>query len=219
MTGFAYYNTPAHQVQPAQPAVRTYMADANALDNTFASCTCTFGHPPHHYHLSLTSSARPILLNPGSTGSASTLASASSKMDKSSSVTSLLRIRTADSGPGIAGPSIMDLNVRIWILKRCPFFDFFLDGHCPIHDPHPVEHENLGTNQRFLVKGVGLFSKGGGGSVGVEKSHWIFCQKGRFSDSSASTSMRRKKDVTTPTSKSLRNHGHFATSPGKRPRS
>ena len=58
--------------------------------------------------------------------------------------------------------------------KRCPFFDFFLDGHCPIHDPHPVEHENLGTNQRFLVKGVGLFSKGGGGSVGVEKAREIF---------------------------------------------
>jgi hypothetical protein len=48
--------------------------------------------------------------------------------------------------------------------KRCLFFDFLFDVHCPIHDPHPVEYENLGTNQQFLVNGVGSFHKGGGGS-------------------------------------------------------
>jgi len=41
-------------------------------------------------------------------------------------------------------------------------FDVFLDEHCPIHDPYPVEHENSGTNRRFFVKGLGSFSKGGG---------------------------------------------------------
>jgi hypothetical protein len=43
---------------------------------------------------------------------ASTLASASSKMDVPYSVTSILRV-----GSSIWGPSIIGLNVRIWILK------------------------------------------------------------------------------------------------------
>ena len=41
-TEFAYYHTSAHQVQPSQPSGRTHMANANALENTFASCTFFF---------------------------------------------------------------------------------------------------------------------------------------------------------------------------------
>ena len=63
-------------------------------------------------------------------------------------------------------------------------FDFFFDGHCPIHDPHPVEHENTGTYERFLVKGVGSFFQGGGGS------NWALTWA-RGENSSASTSRRR----------------------------
>ena len=58
--------------------------------------------------------------------------------------------------------------------KRCPLIDFFFHGHCPIHDPHPVEHENPGTNQGFLVKGVGLFSKWGGGSNWEDTKRGVF---------------------------------------------
>ena len=36
------------------------------------------------------------------------------------------------------------------------------DRNCPFHDPHPAEHQKPGTNRRFLVKGLGSFSKGGG---------------------------------------------------------
>ena len=47
---------------------------------------------------------------------------------------------------------------------------------------------NPGTNQRFLVKGLGSFSKGGGVVIG----HLLVCQKGGISEnSSASTSRRR----------------------------
>jgi len=70
-------------------------------------------------------------------------------------------------------------------------FDFFFDGHCPIHDPHPVEHQNPGTNQRFLVKGVGSFSKG----VGVGIGHSIVCQKGGFSENSSASTSRRRESV------------------------
>ena len=72
-------------------------------------------------------------------------------------------------------------------VKGAHYLTFF-DGHCPIHDPHPVEHENPCSNRRFLVKGVGTFSKGGG------SKNWAHtrCQNGGFSEnSSASTSMRR----------------------------
>jgi len=68
-------------------------------------------------------------------------------------------------------------------------FDFFFDGHCPIHDPHPVEHENPGTNQRFLVKGVGLFSKG----VGLVIGHSLVCQKGGFSENSSASTREQKQ--------------------------
>jgi len=52
----------------------------------------------------------------------------------------------------------------------------------------PVEYEDTGTNRRYLVKGVGSFSKGGGVLIGQSS----LCQKGGFSvNSSASTSRRR----------------------------
>ena len=70
-------------------------------------------------------------------------------------------------------------------------FDFFVDGHYRIHDPHPVEHENSGTNQQFLVKGVGSFSKG----VGVVIGHLLVCQKGGFSENSSASTSRRKDGV------------------------
>ena len=66
-------------------------------------------------------------------------------------------------------------------------FDFFVDGHYRIHDPHPVEHENSGTNQQFLVKGVGSFSKG----VGVVIGHLLVCQKGGFSENSSASTSRK----------------------------
>jgi len=68
-------------------------------------------------------------------------------------------------------------------------FDFFFDGHCPIHDPHPVEHENTGTYERFLVKGVGSFFQGGGGSnwALISLPERVFLKQ----NSSASTSKRR----------------------------
>ena len=57
--------------------------------------------------------------------------------------------------------------------KRCLLFDFLFHGHGPIHEPHPVKHENR-TNQQYLVKGVGSFPKGGGGS------NWALTSKGGF---------------------------------------
>ena len=59
--------------------------------------------------------------------------------------------------------------------------------HCPIHGPHPVEHENPGTNQRFLLKGVGSFSKG----MGVVIRH----KKGKDSENSSASTSRRRDGV------------------------
>jgi len=70
---------------------------------------------------------------------------------------------------------------------RCPLFDFFFDGH----DPHRVEHENPGTNKRFLGKGVGSFSKG----VGVVIGHLLVCQKGGFSEENSSASTIRREET------------------------
>jgi len=70
-------------------------------------------------------------------------------------------------------------------MLRCPLFDIFLDGHCPIHDPNP------GTNQRFLVKGVGSFFKG----VGVVIGHLLVCKKVGFSENSSASTSRRRDGV------------------------
>jgi len=98
------------------------------------------------------------------------------------SVTQFLRV-----GQGVGSFKLRSTNKRLKSsllnTKQCPLFDLFFDEQCPFHDPYPVEHENPGTNRRFLVKGVGSFSKGGGVLIG---------QKGGVSiNSSASTSRRR----------------------------
>ena len=76
-------------------------------------------------------------------------------------------------------------------MLSCRLFDLFVDLHCPIHDPHPVEHENPGTNQRFLVKGVGSFSNG----LGVVIGHLLVCQKRGFSENSSASTSRRRDGV------------------------
>ena len=79
-------------------------------------------------------------------------------MDEPYSVTLILRVGSC---------ILRSVNNRLKssnLNTKSPLFDYFFHGHCPIHDPHPVEHENPCTNTRFLVKEVGSFSKGGGDS-------------------------------------------------------
>ena len=54
-----------------------------------------------------------------------------------------------------------------------------------------MEHENAGTNQGFLVKGVGSFSKG----VGVVIGHLLVCQRGGFSENSSASTSRKRDGV------------------------